>query len=58
MLKNLRNLALLGNALFFLWILWNGIDEGSRQTGRLELFALGSLLILLVLNFFLLWRQK
>ncbi|MDD4989297.1 MAG: hypothetical protein PHV42_02625 [Candidatus Pacebacteria bacterium] len=57
-MKTLRYLALVGNILFFLWIVWNGIDEGSRQVGRLELFSLGSLLCLLALNFFLLWRQK
>jgi hypothetical protein len=57
-MKILRYVALAGNALYILWIIWNGIDEGSRNVGRLELTSLLGLLVLLAFNLLLLWRQK
>ncbi len=57
-MRSLRYLALCGNALFVLWIVYNGIDEGSRNVGRVEAFSLGSLVALLALNFILLWQKK
>ncbi len=57
-MRNLRYLALVGNAVFILWIAWNGIDEGTRSVGRMEIISLMSLLILLSLNFFLLFKQR
>ncbi len=53
-----RPIALTGDALFILWILYNGIDEGARNVGKMEAVALTSLVILLVLNFILLWKKK
>ena len=47
-----------GNLLFILWIVWNGIDEGSRNVGKVELISLTGLLVLLTFNFILLWKQK
>jgi hypothetical protein len=58
MRKNLIYIALAGNALFILWIIYNGIDEGSRTVGKVEVFSLSALVILLALNIFLLWKQK
>ena len=58
MMKELRYIALTGNALFILWILYNGIDEGSRQVGRMEILSLTSLVLLLSFNIFLLLKQK
>lgn len=57
-MRSLKHIALAGNALFILWILYNGIDEGSRTVGRMEVISLTSLLVLLALNIILLSRQK
>ena len=58
MKKSLTYIALAGNALFILWIVYNGIDEGARFVGKVEAFALSALVLLLALNIVLLWRQK
>lgn len=57
-MKFLRYIALAGNLLFILWILYNGIDEGSRSVGRIEALSLGSLVLLLGLNIVLLLKSK
>jgi len=57
-MKSLKPIALIGNAAFILWIAYNGIDEGSRQVGKMEAISLTGLLILLALNFVLLWKSK
>lgn len=57
-MKPLRYIALFGNIMFILWILYNGIDEGSRSVGRVEALSLTGLLLLLALNCVLLWRSK
>ena len=57
-MKNLRYIALAGNLLFIFWIVWNGIDEGPRSVGRLEAISLAGLLVLLMINFIILWKQK
>ncbi len=57
-MKLLRYIALAGNTIFILWIVYNGIDEGSRSIGRVEVVSLTGLLLLLALNIILLWRQK
>ncbi len=45
----IRYAAIAGNTLFFLWILYNGVNEGFNAR-PLEKFVLTSLLLLLVLN--------
>ena len=45
----LRYAAVLGNLVFFLWILYNGIDEGFQGT-RVELVSSITLMGLLCLN--------
>ena len=57
-MKLLRYLALVGNIVFVLWIVYNGIDAGARTVGRVEAVSLTALTLLLVLNIILLWRQK
>lgn len=57
-MKYLKNVAIAGNILFILWIIYNGIDEGFRAVGRVEAFSLTGLLCLLVLNIFLLFRKN
>jgi hypothetical protein len=47
--KLLRYLAVLGNTVFILWILYNGIDEGFQGT-RVEVFSYIALILLLSLN--------
>ena len=54
----MRNLALVGNVVFILWIAYNGIDEGVRSVGRVEAAALFSLVLLLSLNIFVLVRKR
>ncbi len=56
-MKQLRYLVIVGNTLFALWILWNGIDEGFRAT-RIQLAAYIFLWLLLALNSFLLYKNK
>ncbi len=57
-MKPIKYIALIGNATFILWILYNGIDEVSRSVGKMEVISLTSLLILLFLNIVLLWKSK
>jgi hypothetical protein len=57
-MKKLRNIAIAGNSIFILWIIWNGIDEGARNVGRVEILALTSLLLLLALNIYILLKNK
>ncbi|HYM64935.1 MAG TPA: hypothetical protein VES68_00395 [Candidatus Sulfotelmatobacter sp.] len=56
-MKELKYLAVLGNILFSLWLLFNGIDEGFKAS-RMQLFSYISLWSLLGLNTYLLWRKK
>jgi hypothetical protein len=57
-MKPLRYIALTGNTIFILWIVWNGIDEDSRTVGKVEAASLTGLLLLLALNIVLLWKQR
>jgi hypothetical protein len=53
----LRLAALAGNALFILWLLYNGIDEGFRATPY-QLMSYIGLTLLLILNSILLFVKK
>ena len=58
-MKNLnviQNVAISGNILYFIWIVWNGIDEGSKGIGIVQAISLTGLLILLVINIFLVYN--
>jgi hypothetical protein len=53
----LRVLTTVGNILFVLWLLGNGIKEGFRATVY-EAISYISLTILLGLNSYLLWSKN
>ena len=56
LLRILSVLAILGNLLFILWILYNGINENFQGT-IIEKISYVSLMGLLALNAFLLLRN-
>jgi hypothetical protein len=56
-MKPLRYIALFGNAIYILWIVYNGIDDGFRNIGSVQAVSLIGLLCLLVLNIFLLRKR-
>lgn len=57
--KTLKDLAIAGNILFFLWIVYNGIEEGgSSHVTPIHVLAYLGILILLILNAFLLSRKN
>ena len=56
MRTKLHYLAIAGNALFILWITYNGIDEGFSGTLP-EKVSYVSLILLLILNIVLLARS-
>jgi len=56
-MKNLKNLAILGNVVFIVWITYNGIGESFRGTIVQKVSYLGITAVLL-LNIFLLSRKK
>ncbi len=47
-------IALLGNILYILWILYNGIDEGFKDIASAQAVVLIGLVFLLTLNIILL----
>ena len=53
--KLLRYAVITGNAVFILWITYNGIDEGFSGTMVQKVSYVG-LLILLILNIILVYR--
>ena len=54
--KSFRYVALLGNILFILWMLYNSIDEGFRASAY-QLFSYIGLTLLLILNSVLLFLR-
>jgi len=52
-IKSLRYVAILGNVVFVLWVLYNAMDEGFRGTIYEMLSGIG-LILLLSLNIVLL----
>jgi hypothetical protein len=54
----LVKLALTGNILFVLWMLFNGIDEGFRGSTGPEIASYIGLTLLLALNSWLLLRRR
>jgi len=51
-----KGLAITGNILFILWVLYNGIDEGFTGT-IYQILSFGGLVLLLSLNTVLLLRK-
>jgi hypothetical protein len=56
-MKALTYLALCGNILFILWMLYNGIDEGFAGSTGPQIASYVGLTILLVLNSALILRK-
>ena len=56
-MKELRLIAMVGDGLFILWIIYNAIDERSQGIHIVQAVALGGLIVLLALNIFLLIRK-
>ena len=52
-----RYIAITGNVIFVLWILYNGINEGFQGT-PLEIVSYIGLMILLFLNAFLIYSRQ
>ncbi len=44
--------------MFILWIVYNGIDARGQGIGLVQAVALSSLVILLVLNIYILYRRN
>ncbi len=57
-LKTLTILAVLGNVLFILWILYNGMNEGFSGSLIEKVSYLGLMGLLAVNSFLLLGRNK
>jgi hypothetical protein len=57
-MKMLKYIALVGDGLFILWILYNGIDEGFRGINTIQGIVPLTLILLLILNLVLSWRAK
>ncbi len=56
-MRELRYIAIAGNVLFILWLLYNGIDKGFKATNA-QLVSYVTLISLLILNIFIVWRKK
>ncbi len=49
-MKQLKYIAIFGNVIYILWIVYNGIDDGFRDIGSIQTISLIGLLVLLILN--------
>ncbi len=56
-MKLIRRVAIIGNLLYILWILRNGIDEGFKAT-PIHVVSYIGIIFLLALNAFLLSRKN
>jgi hypothetical protein len=56
-MKNLKYLAITGNAVFIAWLFINGLDEGFKAT-NVQLVSYLGLTAVLLLNIFLLSHKK
>lgn len=53
-----KNLAIAGNFLYILWILYNGVDEFSAKVTVVHVTAYIGIIVLLIINIFLLSRKE
>jgi hypothetical protein len=56
-LSVLRYVAIVGNMIFVVWVLHNGMNEGFKGT-PVEVLSYISLVVLLLLNVFLIGRRQ
>lgn len=57
-MKRLQNIAIAANILYFLWMIYNGIDEGFQAGSIVQLVAIIGMICLLLLNIFLLSKSR
>ena len=57
-MRPLRNIAIGVNALYILWMIYNGIDEGFQAASIVQMVSAIGMICLLVLNIFLLWNGR
>jgi hypothetical protein len=57
-MKTIRYIAVVCNAIFVAWLLFNAIDEGFRAVNHVELVSMISLIALLLLNIILLLHRR
>ena len=53
LLNYLKYIAIFGNIIYILWIIYNGIDEGFKA-GSVQIVSFIGIILLLILNIFLL----
>jgi hypothetical protein len=58
MIKLLKPVALFGNGLYILWILFNAMDERSQGTRPLEAAVLLGLIVLLTINIIVIYKKS
>ena len=56
-MKLIRYAALIGDAMYILWIAYNAIDDGFQDIGTIRGLVPMGLVVLLLLNLVLLWRR-
>ncbi len=54
----LKYVAIIGNVIYILWIIYNGIDEGFQYIGSVQTIALTGMIFLLILNVVLLNKKN
>lgn len=57
-MKLFKNLAIAGNFMYILWILYNGVNEFGVKVTAVHITAYIGIIVLLILNIFLLSRRK
>jgi hypothetical protein len=57
-MKRAKYIAIAGDIIFILWVLYNGIDEGFRSIMSIQGIVPIGLMLLLLLNLIILWKQK
>ena len=57
-MKELKYIAVFGNALYILWIVYNAIDDGFSGIRTVEAVVLLGLIVLLSLDIYLLRKSK
>ena len=55
--KIIHYIAITGNVFYFLWILYNGINEGFANIGTVQGVSLIGLMVLLIFNILLFFRK-
>ena len=57
-MENVKYLAIVGNLVYVLWILYNGVDEFKLGATTVHVAAYIGIILLLIFNALLLSRKK